>query len=128
MQQHDRTLAMLARAYWHDYGLLVGTRAQRLAFEQSSTAFDDVQMLLLSDDVAVRLRVLESLAAEMPDSDDKAAAFLAAGPLEEVIEGASPETVDRIIEVLRRNKVLLEAARFCWVRSECGMRVMERVL
>jgi len=124
--EHDDRAAVqhLVEAYWKNYTLTAGDRQLRLDAEDWFWAWEDV-------DTAVRepspqtLDLLLALANAAPD--DKALAYLGAGPFEDLINWNGIEFVDQIEQCARRDPAFREALANVRLSSNIPAIVRDRL-
>ncbi len=120
---HD--LDELAVAYWKNYALSSGDRAERLKAEETWWAWEEVgKVIRLQPEYAIE--VLTYLADAAPD--DGALAYLGAGPIEDLVcYCGSDAVIDRVEGAAARNGNFRKALRCAWFDDHVAPSVGERL-
>lgn len=120
---HD--LPELAAAYWENYALSSGDRADRLKAEETFWAWEEIEerVRLQPKDA---IEVLTYLADAAPD--DAALAYLGAGPIENLVcYGGSDVVIDRVEGAAVRNGNFRTALRCAWFDAHVAPSVAQRL-
>jgi len=103
--------ATVVEAYWRNWALSRGDRAARLLSNDSFWAWHAVEEMVATDSDEL-VDVLERLADAAPS--DEALAYLGAGPINDLLQHASPAVLAQWNERSRRSPRLTSAAKHAW--------------
>jgi hypothetical protein len=104
-----------AARYFHDWAVLrSGSRDERVALEQERERPSDILIGLMDDPTTLdeAWAIVVDLVDQAPD--DEALAFVAAGPLEELIRRHSQQCGDQILDQARRDRRFRQALGGVW--------------
>ena len=105
-----------ADRYFHAWRVLSsGARAERVAFEQDPDRATDAlsELLLTAEGAETAWPLILVLIERAPD--DEAVAFVAAGPLEDIVRHHGPQFAARLIEGAQRDARVRQALAGAWV-------------
>ena len=115
--------------YFHDWRVLTaGSRAERVALQQADDRpADRLFKMIVLDPHRVDQAWALVLALVERAPDDEALAFVAAGPLEDIVRRHGDEFADRIVDRARQDSKFRSALKGVWGWDEVSATLRSRV-
>ncbi len=124
MEWNAETIARVATAYRRYYALAQGSRAERLEAEKGDWAYG--QVTDACGDGTLPVEVLDAMLTD-PDGDADYRAYVAAGPVEDLLTDHLPSYADAFTDRSRRHRVWAEALTHVWLDRDVWEQLPEQL-